>query len=116
VARGGFSSVMFAKDAIIDKRIWKNVNKSSDEWMPRLNTPEGKAMDAKLKLCITADYEVLNSAIEFDASPFQRMGFSFSSKEYYGIEVLKKWEIKMPADCKEVTETVYDKTFKRESK
>jgi hypothetical protein len=114
VAFGGVSSIMFKDRHKVDKKVWKNVNNCPDEWMPRLNTKEGKAIDDKLKTLPTISADDLNQCIGFDGAPFKSIGFTHNSDEYFGFEIVDGWKIKIPKDCKEVTTTKYNSIFGKE--
>lgn len=112
IAWGGISSIIFPDKNNVNKRIWKNINKSSDEWMPRLNNADGKAIMEKIKSLPTVSVNDLNQCIGFDGAPFKTIGFSSNNKDYFGFLAGEDWGIKIPKDCKEVTVTEYNQLFK----
>jgi len=105
---GGFSAVIFEKEP--DLKLWKKVNGS--EWMPRLNSKEGKALQAKLDACPKMRPDEINKCIGFSGQPFKTIGFARNSKTHFGFIVKQEWGVKIPKDCKEVTETKYNSIFK----
>ena len=109
---GGVSSVIFKDENKVDKKLWKNVEGHSDEWMPRRNSKEGKLLHGKLISLSKVSIDDLNECIGFDGAPFKTIGFAFNSKTYFGFEVEEKWDVKIPKDCKEVTTTKYNSLFK----
>lgn len=112
VSFGGVSSVIFKDKKSVDKKVWKNVNGSDNEWMPRLNTKIGKGIYLKLKSLPTISKEELNDCVGFKGNPFQSIGVNFTNKDFIGFELIEKWEYKAPEDCEEVTVTRYNKLFK----
>lgn len=103
---GGFSCLMFKENQ--NDKIWK---KQEDGWMPKLNTKEGKEIQAKLDACPKVGIEELNKCVGFDGAPFNTIGFDWSNKKYFGFTVNEKWKVKIPKDCREVTTTEYRKLF-----
>lgn len=114
VVCGGFSSIIFEKEP--DKAIWKNVNGSKIEWMPRLTNKEGKAIQALFDNMPVLERSELNSCIGFDECILKQIGFSRTNKDYYGFVIEPDWDIKIPNDCKEVTHSDYNKLFKIKKK
>lgn len=80
--------------------------------MPKRNSKIGKEIKQKLDSCIEVTIEELNRCIDFDGAPFNIIGFARNNKKYFGFTVLKEWNIKIPSDCNEITQTEYDKLFK----
>lgn len=109
---GGVSSVVFKDKEKVDKSIWKNVNASDNEWLPRLNTKLGKVINEKLKSVPVISNDELNKCANFKGDPFQRIGVSFINKEYIGFIIKENWEYKAPKDCEEITVTEWNKLFK----
>jgi hypothetical protein len=109
---GGFSAVVFQTPP--DTKLWKKVN--GDEWMPRMSSKAGKALQAKLSTCPKITPDEINACIGFDGHPFKTIGFSQNSKTHFGFVTSAKWDIKIPKDCKEVTETKYNSIFKIKKK
>lgn len=108
---GGVSSVIFKDHRSVNKVLWKNVNKSVLEWMPRLNNKEGKAIYEKMLALPRVSGHELNTCIDFNGSPFKTIGVSFLNKTYIGFEVSEDWKVKIPSDCEEITTTEYNKLF-----
>lgn len=106
---GGFSAICFDKEPNME--VWKRVNRG--EYMPRLNTKAGKEIQAKLNAPIKISHNELNKCIGFDGFPFQTIGYNANSKTYFGFIVGDDWGVKIPKDCKEVTNSQYQKTFKK---
>jgi len=104
---GGFSCLMFKENP--NEKVYK---KQEDGWMPRLNSKEGKKIQAQLDACSKVGINELNQCIGFDGAPFKTIGFGSNNKNYFGFEVEEDWGVKIPKDCKEVTTTEYNKLFK----
>ena len=103
---GGFSCLMFK-----DKPNEKVYKKQEDGWMPKLNSKEGKEIQAKLDTCPKVEIDELNKCIGFDGAPFKTIGFGWNNKKYFGFSVEQNWKVKIPKDCKEITTTEYKKLF-----
>lgn len=110
VVAGGFSSVIFNDESKVDRAIWKQ--DKFGEWMPKLNSVTGKEIAAAFKECPTVDSEDLNMCIGFNGAPFQTIGYSANSETHFGFIANREWKVKIPKDCKDVTETEYNKMFK----
>lgn len=106
---GGISSMIFKQ--IPDKSIYKNVYGSSKEWMPRRNKAAGLEIWKELDKLPVVTMDELNSAIGYKGDFNAHIGFAQTSKKFFGFITKSKWKIKIPADCKEVTETEYRKIF-----
>ena len=105
---GGFSALIFKEKP--NEKIYKKVN--GNEWMPRMNTKEGKAIQAKLDATRRVSIDDLNQCIGFDGSPFKTIGFAQNNDAYFGFIVDEKWKCKIPNDCEEVTTSRYNELFK----
>lgn len=103
---GGFSSVIFDKETVVDTAVWKNVN--DGEWMPKKSSKKGKVIYDAMQACTTIDMDELNAIVSVD--PFNsNIGYRVGKKEF-GFEVPKDWIEKktFPKDLIEVTETEYE--------
>lgn len=108
---GGISAVEFEKDVVVDKKVWKNVNGSKDEWMPRKNIVLGKVIYAEIdRLPVVRDHE-LNDCVGVYI-PFGHIGYNSNHSRYFGFSVSEKTKFKIPKDCKEITTTKYNSLFK----
>ena len=111
VVAGGISSVMFTKGTTIDIKVWKEVKKG--EYMPRLNTKQGKAIQADLEQAITISKAELNACIGWDEGFSKHIGFCKANNEYFGFTIDDDWtDIIIPNDCTEITATKYRELFK----
>ena len=111
VVAGGISSVMFPKGTTIDIKVWKEVKKG--EYMPRLNTKQGKAIQADLEQAITISKAELNACIGWDEGFSKHIGFCKANNEYFGFTIDDDWtDIIIPNDCTEITATKYRELFK----
>ena len=111
VVAGGISSVMFPKGTTIDIKVWKEVKKG--EYMPRLNTKQGKAIQADLEQAITISKAELNACIGWDEGFRKHIGFCKANNEYFGFTIDDDWtDIIIPNDCTEITATKYRELFK----
>lgn len=105
---GGFSALIFKTPP--DSKVFKKVN--GNEFMPKLNTKEGKVIQAKLDASPRITIEELNQCIGYNGSPFHTIGFAQKNKKYFGFVVGDDWGVKIPKDCEEVTVTKYNQLFK----
>lgn len=108
VIAGGISSVVFPKDTTIDAKLWKQV-KGKDEYMPRMNTKQGKAVQADFDLAVTVSKSELNACIGWDEA-FSNIGFDENDK-YFGFCVSEDCGVIIPKDCEEITTTAYRELF-----
>jgi hypothetical protein len=108
---GGISACVFENAP--DEKIWKKVNNSEDEWMPRLNVKAGKEIQKEIDNLPLVSMEELNECIGFDSEDWTFMthiGFAYND-EYFGFSINDKWNIIVPEDCEEVTLTKYKNLF-----
>ena len=113
VVAGGISSVIFPKGATIDTKVWKQI-KGKDEYMPRLNIKQGKAIQADFDQAITVTKAELNACIGWDEGFSQSIGFNSSNDKYFGFIIDDDWtDIIIPNDCTEITATKYRELFKK---
>lgn len=108
LAAGGFSSLIFKSPP--DPKIYKKVN--GTEWMPKMSSKEGKAIQAKLDSAPTVEIKELNNCIGFNGAPFKKIGFNNDNKGYFGFVVREEWNVKVPEDCEEVTTSKFNSLFK----
>lgn len=106
VASGGISSLIF--DTVPDKKIWKNVYGSSNEWMPNLNTKEGKRIYSLIQNLPLVSRHKLNQCIGFDGQFTKNIGYEVGRGKYVGFIVDEEWDVQVPDDCEEVTTTRYN--------
>ena len=104
-AAGGISSVIFPKGATIDTKVWKQI-KGKDEYMPRLNIKQGKAIQADFDEAITVTKAELNACIGWDEGFSKSIGFDGDNDKYFGFTIDDDWtDIIIPNDCTEITAT-----------
>lgn len=111
VVSGGLSAVIFQNPEKVDKKVWKNVNDSKDEWMPRLNTKEGKEIQLLMSELPVTELGALNKCIDFNDN-WKAIGFDARNKKYFCFMTEEKWNLKVPKDCTEITTTKYKQLFK----
>jgi hypothetical protein len=109
---GGFSSLYFEKEP--DRYIYKQ-EKTANEWMPKKNTREGRALDAKLKSTEVIGKRELNMCINFKEEFFSTIGFAWSSPSHFGFVLDSEWGHVPPIDCEEVTYSKYEELFEKDS-
>ena len=109
---GGISSVIFPENTIVDSKIWKEVR--NGEYMPKLNTKKGKAIQADFDQAITVGKSELNACIGWNEGFNQSIGFSSSNDNYFGFIIDDSWtDIIIPNDSTEITATKYRELFKK---
>ena len=112
VVAGGISSVIFPKVTTIDTKVWKQI-KGKDEYMPRLNIKQGKAIQADFDQAVTISKAELNACIGWKEGFRKHIGFCKTNNEYFGFTIEEDWtDIVIPSDCTEVTATKYRELFK----
>ncbi len=114
VVMGGFSALIFPKGKEPDLKLWKNVNGSKTEWMPRYNRKASKEISNKINALPVIRNKDLNDCIGFKADIFKSIGFNPYSKDYFGFIAKEEWNIRVPKDCKEITYTQWKKIFGNE--
>ena len=103
---GGISALVLENP---DMKIWKKVKDTPNMYTPRANTKEGKKIQLQMKELPTVSREQLNQVVGWDEG-WSVIGVNFNTEgRKYGIDILEKWEIKMPDDCIEVTSSEYKK-------
>ena len=113
VAAGGISSVIFPQGTIVDTKVWKQI-KRKDEYMPRLNIKQGKAIQADFDQAITLTKAELNACIGWDEGFSKSIGFDGTNDKYFGFTIDDSWtDIIIPNDCTEITATKYRELFKK---
>ena len=112
VVAGGISSVIFPKGATIDTKVWKQI-KGKDEYMPRLNIKQGKAIQAEFDQATVITKGELNACIGWGESFINCIGLDWNNDEYFGFTIEDDWtDIIIPNDCTEITATKYRELFK----
>lgn len=113
VVAGGISSVIFPKGATIDTKVWKQI-KGKDEYMPRLNIKQGKAIQAEFDQATVITKGELNACIGWGESFINCIGLDWNNDEYFGFTIEDDWtDIIIPNDCTEITATKYRELFKK---
>ena len=113
---GGISSVTFHKSATIDPKLWKLV-KGKNEYSPRLNTKEGKALQAEFKQATVITKGELNACIGWGEDFIHSIGLDWNNDEYFCFYIEEDWtDVPIPADCKEITISKYKKLFPDDNK
>ena len=109
---GGISSCISPLNPL-DLKLWKNSGYGTNEWMPKLNTKEGKAIMDEINALPIVDIDELNMVVGYEGNRFKssHIGFSSENKTYYGFILSDKWEITPPVDCEEITASEYKKLF-----
>ena len=110
---GGISSVTFHKCATVDSKLWKLV-KGKTEYKPRLNTKEGKAVQADFDQATVITKGELNACIGWGESFFKNIGLEWNKDEYFCFKIEEDWtDVPIPADCTEITTSKYKELFKK---
>jgi hypothetical protein len=113
LVRSGFSALC-SPITKPDPTIWKNVNGSKNEFMPRANRKAGKEIIKKFDAMPVVSSDDLNQCIGFNGAPFSTIGFAFKKNgEYFGFSVKEDWNVQIPEDCLEVTVSHYNDLFKK---
>lgn len=110
VIAGGISSVIFPKDTIVDTKVWKKVKDRKNEYTPRLNTKQGKSVQADFEQAPTITKSELNACIDWDEA-FSNIGFDKGNDKYFGFCVGEDCNVVIPKDCEEITTTKYRELF-----
>jgi hypothetical protein len=112
---GGISSVTFHKCATVDAKLWKLV-KGKTEYSPRLNTKEGKVLQAEFKQATVITKAELNACIGWNESFLKSIGLDWNNDEYFCFFIEEDWtDVPIPADCTEITTSKYKELFKRKN-
>ena len=115
-AAGGISSVTFHKSATIDPKLWKLV-KGKNEYSPRLNTKEGKALQAEFKQATVITKGELNACIGWGEDFIHSIGLDLNNDESFCFYIEEDWtDVPIPAECKEITNSKYKKLFPDDNK
>ena len=113
---GGISSVTFHKCTTVDAKLWKLV-KGKTEYKPRLNTKEGKAVQADFDQATVITKGELNACIGWGESFFKNIGLEWNKDEYFCFKIEEDWtDVPIPSDCTEITTSKYRELFKKESR
>jgi hypothetical protein len=107
---GGISSLIFPDPEQVDKKVWKNVNKVKDEWMPRLTNKVGRAIHERIDNLPVVTSLDLNKCIGFN-DKFKGIGVDFNNEEYISYITQPEWNAPVPEDCEEITYTRYNEMF-----
>ncbi|MDD3037923.1 hypothetical protein [Bacteroides sp.] len=112
---GGISSCG-APVSPVDTKVWKESGCGVNEWMPKLNCKEGKAIMEEIKSLPIVDIDELNNVVGYEGNHFKSASIGFSgdkaNEEYFGFVVVDKWKAKIPSDCVEITASEYKRIFK----
>ena len=105
---GGYiSSVIFDKQP--DPKLWKYSEKNKS-WSVNKSTKSGKDLLKELQ-SIPKLYPEDYNAIVGVSERWGRIGVAWNNEDFFGFEVIDKWDYEYPSDCKEVTRTEYRKLF-----
>lgn len=107
---GGFSSCLDFKETP-DKKIWGK-GSEENEFFPKRNSNAGKRIYEEFQQMTLVSIKELNNCIGFEEAMFARIGFCHRHETHYGIVVDRKWNIEIPKDCEEVTESFYHNFLK----
>lgn len=112
-AAGGIYTVKFPEGTTVDTKLWKQV-KGKDEYMPRMNTKQGKAVQADFNQSTVITKAELNACIGWDESFFKCIGFDWNNDEYFCFKIDDDWtDVPIPSDCTEITTSKYKELFKK---
>lgn len=115
-AAGGISSVIFHKCATVDAKLWKLVN-NKNEYKPRLNTKEGKAVQADFDQATVITKGELNACIGWGEDFINCIGLDWNNDKYFCFKIEEDWtDVPIPSDCTEITTSKYRELFKKESR
>lgn len=114
-AYGGITSLVFEEGKYPDPKHWKQTFEKN-EFMPKKNTKEGKALSKKINELPAVVWRELNAGIGWNER-FSCIGLNYNVS-YIGIKIEEAWIEKkglvMPEDCKEVTVTEYKTIFQQD--
>lgn len=106
---GGMSSCLEFKETP-DKKIWgKGAQKG--EYYPKKNSKVAKVVWQEFQDVTKVTSDELNACVGLK-NQLNTIGFASAHIVFFGFETSKKWCLKVPADCEEVTETKYDELFR----
>lgn len=105
---GGFSAVLF--NVAPNTKDWKNVYGAKDEWMPKLSSSVGKAVQKEFDALPVVTRKELNACVGFN-NHFKHIGFNFCDT-HFGFTDVADWSLKIPDDCEEITKIAFDLLFK----
>lgn len=110
-AAGGIYTVKFPKGTTVDAKLWKQV-KGKDEYMPRMNTKQGKAVQADFDQATVITKAELNACIGWDESFLKCIGFDWNNDRFFCFKIDDAWtDVPIPADSEEITTTTYRELF-----
>ena len=105
---GGISACASPKETP-NPKIWKKAK--NGDYMPRCNTNEGRAVMEKIEALPIVDIDELNNIVGYDSDGWKHSHIGFlgntSKSGYYGFIVFAEWNVKVPADCIEITGSEY---------
>lgn len=109
---GGISSCVNPSSPL-DPKLWKDSGYGINEWMPKLNTKEGKAIMKEINTLPIVDIDELNEVVGYEGNHFKsaHIGFSSVNKTYYGFVLADKWKVTPPSDSEEITASEYKRLF-----
>lgn len=99
---------------IPDPKVWKKSNYASDEYFPSKQTKAGMEILKDFETIPKVSSDDINQCIGFNEAPFKTIGFDMSNENYFCFSVKEEWNVKIPADCEEITTTKYRNMFKNE--
>lgn len=102
-AAGGIVAVEFPTNP--DAKKWRHFRKRRGFYAPNKKYKGGKELQAQIDDLPKVSNQKINEAIGYD-SMWNRPGLA-KNGFHIGIEVNHEWEVQMPSDCKEVTQTEY---------
>ena len=95
---------------------WEVVVKGKTEYSPRLNTKEGKVLQAEFKQATVITKAELNACIGWNESFLKSIGLDWNNDEYFCFFIEEDWtDVPIPADCTEITTSKYKELFKRKN-
>lgn len=114
-AAGGIYSVIFPEGTTIDAKLWTQV-KGKNEYRPRGNTKQGKAIQADFDKATVVTRAELNACIGLGESFFKSIGLEWNKDKYFCFKIEEDWtDVPIPADCTEITTSKYRELFKKKN-
>ena len=104
-ASGGIYKAHFDNPDEVDLSIWRK-DPNNQGYIPRKNTKKGKKLYNELQNLPVVTPTELNLCIGWEKG-IVHIGFK-EGKEYFGFSTNSKYEIIIPKDCREITETEYN--------
>lgn len=105
---GGISAFVYDDDSNIPE-VMKRVNKrdTDRDYMPKLNSKGGKALQNKIDGLLTVSKMELSKCVGYDCDIFSCIGFCRTNTEYLLFQTDEEWSVDIPFDCLEITGTEY---------